>query len=143
MEKMTIFNFHINKMGMQSSVICFLFTRGYSHGLMQGFLGEIKVRAGCRCGTPVRAVLSGKEIPSRLWEVFEMEKNIINLRHRDEIEIITPLLSNLPEDEKAYFLKIFGSDGEVRDAFFEKLFNQFDKLRVTKTNFMAKEKECR
>lgn len=74
--------------------------------------------------------------------IFDMEQNIISIPYRDEIEILTPLLSTLPDDAKAYFLKIFKSDDEGRDAFFEKLFNQFKNLRVTKANFMAKEKEC-
>jgi len=73
--------------------------------------------------------------------VFDMEQHILNVPYQDEVEILTPLLYSLPEDAKTYFLEIFKSGGEDKDDFFEKLFDKLDNLKVTRANFIEREKK--
>ena len=70
--------------------------------------------------------------------IYEMSQNVAQLKEKDELEILKPLLKNLPEETKEYFLKVFQATDEKRDEFFETFFSQFDTLKVTKANFIEK-----
>jgi len=83
----------------------------------------------------------------RLWlmadltdgnQLFEMPEGMV--KKTNEIELMKPVIEVLSSKSGTHFEEVLKMDYDSRFRYFEPIFSQFGTLKVTKTNFIEKEK---
>ena len=68
--------------------------------------------------------------------IFRMADFSAELKGKNEIDIIRPVLQSLPREAKEYFLKIFETKNNKKDEFVDIFFSLFRRLNIEKFNFI-------